>query len=149
MIPVGDKRFNQELDKFGRVLRLFQQIKSDYEQDRGSVTSQTALAHAFVMLFEVSWKLMGYIIRDNGEDSGYSPKITIVKAERQGIIRDAESWIKALRNRNLISHVYDAKISQQVLDFAEREFSVLVADLNQKLTRKGGERDSTNDEIRP
>ena len=131
--PNRESRFEQERESFRRSLELFHQINSEYARDEGSATNQMALAHAFMLLVELSWKIMRHLIKTSGETEAHSPKTIILKAQRQGLIESAEDWIEAVKNRNLTVHVYDPSVTNQALIFVRKKFSPMVNDLGQKL----------------
>lgn len=132
-------KFNKDLEAFNRALDLFHQINGGYKRDPNDPTNQMALAHAFMLSVELSWKMLHYLIRANGDIGGHTPKTTILKAGEQGVIESAEDWVKALRNRNRTVHTYDPGIAEQALHFAHHDFPKMVDDLAQKLNLEAGE----------
>ena len=128
----SNRRFKQELDKFNRATELFHQALVAYNQQPQDQNLQLAVSHAFMLLVELSWKVMAHIIKSNGEVDNYSPKNIIVKAQEQGIIQSAENWIEALQNRNRVVHIYDQESTNLVLEFAQQKFPGMIHDLATK-----------------
>lgn len=140
----NENKFSKDLEAFNRALSLFHQVNERYKQDQNDPTNQMALAHAFMLSVELSWKMLHYLIRANGDIGGHTPKTTILKAGDQGVIESAEDWVEALRNRNRTVHIYDPGIADQALRFAHHNFPGMINDLAHKLNLEiGQEQDAT------
>ena len=67
----------------------------------------------FEIAFELSWKTM----KDYLEAQGFltkTPRETIKQAFQIELIKDGHTWLQALEDRNLSTHVYDEKISLKI-----------------------------------
>lgn len=88
---------------------------------------QDATIQRFEFTFELSWKLINTIVRENGVDV-YGPKNAFRAAAKLGIIDNPVEWFKFLEARNYTVHVYDEKTAQWVYSIA-CQFSSLVEKL--------------------
>ena len=60
----------------------------------------------FEFTFELAWKLMKAVLDYNGIEAN-TPRESIKESFRANIIKDGESWIDMLEDRNKTSHIYD------------------------------------------
>ena len=81
----------------------------------------------FEYTFEISWKLMAEILRDEGIDI-VGMKSTIREAARLDLITDVNLWLKFADARNLTSHIYKEEIALEVYDIATHGFVEAVKD---------------------
>lgn len=91
-----------------------------------------ATIQRFEFTFELSWKLMNAILRENGIEA-YGPKNTIREAANLKMIDDVEKWFEFLNARNLTTHVYKKEIAEQVYSSA-KEFEKYIKDLIKKIS---------------
>jgi len=71
----------------------------------------------FEYTFELSWKLMNSILKDQGIET-YGIKNIIREANRLGLIDNLDVWFKFALARNQASHIYNEKIAKEVYDVA-------------------------------
>lgn len=72
-----------------------------------------ATIQRFEFTFELSWKLMQRIIRDEGIPV-FGPKDAIRHAARIGLINDPERWFYFLQARNHTTHLYNESESSEI-----------------------------------
>lgn len=89
--------------------------------------NQDATIQRFEFTFELSWKLMQSILKENGIDS-YGIKTTIREAARFGIVEDPLPWFDFLEERNLTTHTYDQVEARKVY-VKIKDFPALVENL--------------------
>ncbi len=68
--------------------------------------NRDATIQRFEFTFELAWKLMNAILKDN-DINAYGPKNTFRYAARLGLIHDPLVWFKFHEVRNLTTHKYD------------------------------------------
>ncbi len=75
-----------------------------------NIAEETGIIALFEICFEQAWKVLKEILEDEGyrESKTGSPKQILKLAYSAGILTDEEIWIEILRDRNILSHVYDA-----------------------------------------
>lgn len=78
-----------------------------------TIINQDACIKRFEISFELAWKLLQSMVRENGIEI-YGPKNAIREAAKLGLINEVERWFEFLEARNLTVHTYEEKIAQIV-----------------------------------
>jgi len=89
--------------------------------------NQDATIQRFEFTFELAWKLMQSILKDNGLEV-YGVKSIIREAEKLQLIKELKIWFEFLNNRNLSSHTYNEEIAGKVYNKA-KEFVMTAKEL--------------------
>lgn len=92
-----------------------------------------AVIQRFEFTFELTWKTLGTVLKENGIDFK-GVKSVFRDAARIGLLENPEIWFSYLEARNLTTHTYDLEIAEKVYQKA-KEFSKDVKILLQKLHR--------------
>lgn len=115
------QRFQNYEKAFGRLARAIEVVKATPDDD----LLQSGLVQTYEYTFELAWKTL----KDYLESEGFllrSPRETIRQGFQSGYIANAEDWLQALADRNLIDHIYDDEVMARVLkDIFERYFFIL------------------------
>lgn len=115
------QRFQNYEKAFGRLARAIEVVKATPDDD----LLQSGLVQTYEYTFELAWKTL----KDYLESEGFllrSPRETIRQGFQSGFIVNAEDWLQALADRNLIDHIYDDEVMARVLkDVFERYFFIL------------------------
>lgn len=115
------QRFQNYEKAFGRLVRAIEVVKATPDDD----LLQSGLVQTYEYTFELAWKTL----KDYLESEGFllrSPRETIRQGFQSGFIANAEDWLQALADRNLIDHIYDDEVMARVLkDVFERYFFIL------------------------
>ena len=85
----------------------------------------------FEYTFELSWKLMSRILKDQGM-AEVGVKNIIRAAAQLELIDNVEKWFDFAKNRNLASHIYHEDIAIKVYEVARGDFAVFVKNLLEK-----------------
>jgi nucleotidyltransferase substrate binding protein (TIGR01987 family) len=106
----------------------------EYEEPYNNVTL-TGLVRLYEICFEQAWKAMKEILENNGfsESATGSPKIILKTAFQSGMIKDEELWLKALQERNNVTHSYNQNIAYGIVRQAKAEFYQMFCDLKAEL----------------
>ena len=74
---------------------------------------------------------MKEILESHGYEDGAtgSPKIILKTAYKAGMIKDEELWLKALQERNNVTHSYNEKIALGIVMRAKEEFYDMFCEL--------------------
>ena len=108
--------FKNSLDALGRAVKI----------GNPSETEKGGIIQFYEVTFELAWKT----IKDYLEAGGYivkSPREAIKQAFQIELIFDGETWLEALDDRNLTSHIYDEqKVNKIVGRIKESYFPVLI-----------------------
>lgn len=102
----------------------------EYEEPYNTVVL-TGLVGLYEICFEQSWKMMKEILEIHGYEEGAtgSPKIILRTAYKAGMIKDEENWLRALQERNNVTHSYNEKIALGIVRQAKTIFYDLFVQL--------------------
>jgi len=129
----GAIRWKQRFENFERAYLL---LREAFEMDPGGMSDleKEGAIQRFEYTFELAWKtLKDYLIYNGVVFDQITPRSVIKEAFAAKIIRDGQTWINMLEQRNLMSHTYDrqafetvfANISQEYLVALEQVFAWL------------------------
>ena len=110
-----EKSYTNRFNSFKNSLASLKEAKGK-DKDDSFVLSGTAMK--FNLTFDLAWKLMSDIIREEHKIVDYaigSPKETLRKAKSLGIIDD-DIWLSMLDDRNNLTHDYDYLIVTEKFD---------------------------------
>ena len=110
-----EKSYTNRFNSFKNSLASLKEAKGK-DKDDSFVLSGTAMK--FNLTFDLAWKLMSDIIRDEHKIVDFaigSPKETLRKAKSLGIIDD-DIWLSMLDDRNNLTHDYDYLIVTEKFD---------------------------------
>lgn len=84
----------------------------------------TGLVGLYEICFEQSWKMMKEILEAHGFEEGAtgSPKIILKTAYQANMIQDEALWLRALQERNNVTHSYNKRIALNIVEKAKGEF---------------------------
>ena len=102
-----DIRWKQRFANFNRAFLL---LREAMENDLPSLSQleKEGIIQRFEYTFELAWK----VLKDKMENDGLvldkiSPKAVVKEAYAAKYINNAETWLKMIGDRNLMSHTYD------------------------------------------
>ena len=106
----------------------------DYEEPYNTVVL-TGLVGLYEICFEQSWKMMKEVLEIHVYEEGAtgSPKIILRTAYKAGMIKDEENWLRALQERNNVTHSYNEKIALGIVRQAKFIFYDLFVQLKQEI----------------
>lgn len=121
-------RWKQRFENFEKSYVVFLRRIEEYRSNPDMEAFQMALIQSFVMIVELSWKTL----KDYMESEGLkvtTPKDVIRQAFQSEIISDGETWMEALKQRNLSSYTYIENTAKEMLGFIDLHFDAIVQDL--------------------
>ena len=92
--------------------RLKQALNEDLS--KGSIVVDGTIQR-FEFTFELAWKLAKAVLNHNGIEID-TPRLVIKEAFKANLIKDGQSWIDMLEDRNKTSHIYDEKQALKIYD---------------------------------
>jgi nucleotidyltransferase substrate binding protein (TIGR01987 family) len=123
----------KKYENFCAALKNMKEIY-DYEEPYNTVVL-TGLVGLYEICFEQSWKMMKEILEIHGYEEGAtgSPKIILRTAYRAGMIKNEEDWLRALQERNNVTHSYNEKIALGIVRQAKDTFYELFVQLKEEI----------------
>lgn len=117
-----DIRWQQRFQNFQRAFLLLREAM-ELEPDALSQLEKEGIIQRFQYTFELAWKTL----KDRMEFDGIvldkiSPKAVVREAFVTKYINDAETWLKMVGDRNLISHTYDFAKFEAVIETIREKY---------------------------
>jgi len=81
---------------------------------------QDSVIKRFEFTFGLAWKLLKLIIHDEYQPN--TPGAIIKRAYNEGYIKDYNTWVNMLKNRNTTSHEYSSSKSEEIYIKIKQEF---------------------------
>ena len=94
--------------------------------------NQDATIQRFEFTFELAWKLMQEILKENRMEEVYGVKSVFRKSATLGLIEDPIVWFDFLEARNLSTHTYDSDESRKIYE-KTKDFPKLIDSLLEKV----------------
>lgn len=125
----------KKYENFCAYLKNMKEIY-DYDEPYNTVVL-TGLVGLYEICFEQSWKMMKEILEIHGYEEGAtgSPKIILRTAYRAGMIKNEDAWLRALQERNNVTHSYNEKIALEIVRQAKAIFYDLFVQLKDEIDK--------------
>ena len=127
-MTTSDIRWQQRFNNFQRAFLL---LREAMEMDRENLSQleKEGIIQRFEFTFELAWK----VLKDRMEYDGIvldkiSPKAVIRQAYATKYINDAETWLKMIGDRNLMSHTYDFAKFELVIENISTDYLPMLDD---------------------
>jgi len=123
-----DIRWQQRFNNFQRAFLLLREAM-ELEPDALSQLEKEGIIQRFEYTFELAWKML----KDRMEFDGIvldkiSPKAVVREAFATKYIDDAETWLKMIGDRNLMSHNYDFTKFEAVINTIREQYLPMLDD---------------------
>lgn len=134
-----DIRWQQRFNNFKRAFLLLREAM-EYDLDRLSQLEKEGIIQRFEYTFELAWK----VLKDKMENDGLvldqiSPKAVVRQAWAAKYIDDAETWLKMIGDRNLMSHTYDFQKFEAVIKTIQSDYLPMLDAWYLKLLQEANE----------
>ena len=133
MAKRSEVRWLQRLDSFGAALA---QLDEACAKDSYTNLERAGLVQTFVFTYELSWKTLQALLAFLGFTAN-SPRVTIRQAFEAGYLDgdDCVALLRALDNRNRLSHIYSVDEAQYAEDLIKDEYLEVLRRLQITLER--------------
>ena len=114
-------------------LKKAQKIFEEFRKNLNTNQEKAGAVQAFEFCYELSWKTMKRVLESRGLTVG-SPKDTFRKAHEESLIKDPEIWFEFQKTRNIVTHTYNEKnldLIVQSFDRFSEEMQKLIEQLEQ------------------
>ena len=101
-------------EEFARHLEVLRQARA---QDLTNEFIISGIIDKFFIQFELGWKLLKDLLRYEGLEvaASGSPRSIIKEAYRLYDFLDEDTWIRMLRARNDVTHIYNSALAQKLV----------------------------------
>lgn len=130
-------RWKYRLDNFRRAYFLLSEGIDQLAERPLSQLEREGLIQRFEYTWELAWKTIADFIADQGiVVTPVTPRAVLRAAFEAGVITNGDEWMAALDARNKMSHTYNFKVFETVIDQVRDRFLLLFADLYAYMTQK-------------
>ncbi len=135
---MSDKpRWQYRFDNFKRAYILLQEICDRYNKEELEQIAKEGMIQRFEFCMELSWKtIKDYMEYENFVFSSILPSIVIKEAYAANLITHGEDWLSALDDRNKMSHSYDFKKFNEVIERVSKQYMKCFSELYETLSAK-------------
>ncbi len=110
-------RWIYRFDNFRRAFSLLREAVEAMEERELSQLEKEGIIQRFEYTWELTWKtLLDYLTYQGIVLPTKTPRSVIVAAFQADIIEDGDGWMAALEARNKMSHVYNFKVFEELID---------------------------------
>ena len=134
MSNTNDIRWQQRLENFEKALT---KLSNACQQNEYSELERAGLIQMFEMTFELAWKCLRDLLFIEGFDEK-SPNSTIRRSFEMEYLSedDCETFLNALKKRNLLSHTYEEKTAEEALALIKEAYFPALQAAYKKLKEK-------------
>ncbi|MDA3849773.1 MAG: nucleotidyltransferase substrate binding protein [Spirochaetaceae bacterium] len=118
-------RWKQRFENFSRAYTL---LKEASETSGLSRLEKEGLIQRFEYTFELAWKTVKDYLEAKGVVEKF-PRDVLKTAVSTEILKDGQSWMNMLDSRNQLSHCYDEKSFEKVVQSISREYTPAIYQL--------------------
>lgn len=123
-----DIRWQQRFRNFERAFLLLREAMEIQPADLSQLEKE-GIIQRFEYTFELAWKVLKDKMEFDGlEINQISPKAVVRQAYAAKYIPDAETWLKMIGDRNLMSHTYDFSKFEAVIDAIRKHYLPMLDD---------------------
>lgn len=123
-----DIRWQQRFKNFQRAFLL---LREALEKDPAQLSQleKEGIIQRFEYTFELAWKVLKDKMEYDGlEIDQISPKVVVRQAYAAKYLDNAESWLRMIGDRNLMSHTYDFSKFEAVIKTLRAEYLPMLDD---------------------
>ena len=129
--------------RFKNFSRAFSLLREALEEE-GQALNQLE-REGVIQRFEYTFELTWHLLKDRLEHDGIvlatvTPRQVIRQAFQAKLIKDGDTWITMLSDRNLMSHTYDFATFDVVIDRIQRRYLAILEELYERLSLEAMER---------
>ena len=118
----ADVRWKQRFDNFDRAFVLLREVCERGVASLSQLEREGAVQR-FEFAFELAWKTVKDYLEENGVVLDIvTPRTVIKEAFAAKLLDDGQVWIDMMLHRNLLSHTYDVKTFETVLQTVEQRY---------------------------
>jgi len=118
----SDIRWKQRFDNFDRAFVLLREAL-EHGLAALSQLEKEGTTQRFEIAFELAWKTMKDYLEENGlVVNPATPRNIIKEAFAAKLLDDGQVWIDMMLHRNLLSHTYDIKVFEEVLQTVAQRY---------------------------
>ncbi len=122
--------------RFANFCQALDQLETFFQPPALNERERQGLIKAFEYCFELGWNTLRDLLLAEGNADLIGSRDTLRLAFRVGLIRDGESWLAMVQDRNLTSHTYNRSTAEQVSQQVGARYLPCFRELRQVLTQR-------------
>ncbi len=131
------QKIKNKLENFTNANKRLREAVTAYKNETENKLYRDALIQRFEFTFELAWKTLAEVLRDNGiVPEIIAPKTILKAAYSAGYIDDETNWVNILEDRNSMSHTYDEETANRIADDICNRYAKTIANLLKVLIEK-------------
>ncbi|MGF7186255.1 nucleotidyltransferase substrate binding protein (TIGR01987 family) [Desulfitispora alkaliphila] len=103
-----------KLYSFSNALARLKEAAEELHKNDCSDVIRDGMIQRFEFTYELAWKTTKAYLEDLGIVGINSPKAVIKEAFAQNIIKNEETWLLMIKDRNLTTHVYKEALAKEI-----------------------------------
>ncbi len=128
-------RWRYRFDTFKRAYILLQEACERYAEEGLEQIAKEGMIQRFEFFMELSWKtIKDYMEHKNFVFDQVFPSHVIKEAYAAKLITNGEDWLSALDDRNKMSHTYDFKKFNEVIERISKRYIQCFSQLYETLS---------------
>jgi len=100
--------------RFANFCQALDQLETFFQPPALNERERQGLIKAFEYCFDLGWNTLRDLLLAEGNAGLIGSRDTLRLAFRVNLIRDGESWLAMVQDRNLTSHTYNRATAEQV-----------------------------------
>lgn len=137
MASENDVRWLQRYDSYKKALKRLKSVpEAGMSPSSLSELEQSGLIQWFEFTYELAWKVMQDLLEYKGYDFMKGPNGTLREAYNDGLITDQDEWRQMAKDRTLMSHTYDERDAERVVELIFSSYIPLLAELDDTLAKQ-------------
>jgi len=120
------------LQRFSNYKKAFSQLSDAVKLSQKrelSLLEKQGLIQAFEFTHELAWNVLKDYLEYQGFQEIKGSRDTIREAFKRGLIKDGQTWMETIQDRNIISHAYDEELVQKAYETIVDEYIVIFDEL--------------------
>ena len=124
-------RWQQRFSNYSKALsQLTKFIEKGAELNE---MEEQGMIQAFEYTYELAWNTIKDFYESQGETGLQGSRDAIQLAFKRGLVKDGETWMQMLKDRNRTAHTYNEKIARQIAQNILDKYFAQYQDLKNEL----------------
>lgn len=129
---MSEEKIKLGYEKLKKALIALETVASKTPREDRETIDATIQRYEFT--FELFWKFLKCILEEKGIDVR-SPRDVLEESYQEGFIENENQWIQMLKDRNMISHLYDEKLADDVYSNIKKHLPLMKETFEKLKTR--------------
>ncbi len=130
------ERWHYRFDNFKRAYLLLREAVESHQRGQLNQLAKEGMIQRFEYCTELAWKtIKDYLESQNVVFEQITPRAVVKEAVAAKLVSNGEDWMSALDARNKMSHTYDLKQFDAVIEKIEATYLNCFGELHEKLSR--------------